>query len=154
MREVLADLHTKSWVVNQQPPTLDAELINAYLSRYICRIGISDQRLSYDKTTKTVSLTYKDYRRQQAGQVAPPGVLKLLPLVAMNKILQHVLPPNFHRTRAWLTRTEYAQTACSKAGALRQSGPGYGNHAVPVAESFFANPTRSELRAMWQPYSA
>ena len=96
-----ADLHTKNWVVNQQPPTLDAELINAYLSRYICRIGISDQRLQYNATTQQVSLTYKDYRRQQAGHAAPLAVLKLPALVAMQKILQHVLPPCFHRTRSY-----------------------------------------------------
>lgn len=96
-----ADLYAKSWVVNQQPPTVDAELINAYLSRYICRIGISDQRLQYDAATQQVSLTYKDYRRQQAGQAAPEAVLKLPPLVAMQKILQHVLPAGFHRTRSY-----------------------------------------------------
>lgn len=96
-----AGLYTKSWVVNQQPPTMNAELINAYLSRYICRIGISDQRLQYDAATQRVSLSYKDYRRQKAGQAAPIAVLDLPPLVAMHKLLQHVLPPNFHRTRSY-----------------------------------------------------
>jgi hypothetical protein len=96
-----ADLYAKSWVVNQQPPMVDADLINAYLSRYICRIGISDQRVQYDATTQRVSITYKDYRRQQKGEAAPTALLELPPLVAMQKILQHVLPSGFHRTRSY-----------------------------------------------------
>jgi len=44
-------------------PTAEAELINAYLSRYICRIGISDKRLEYDAQAEVVRLEYKDYRQ-------------------------------------------------------------------------------------------
>lgn len=54
-----AGLLEKSWVVNQQPPTVDAELINAYLSRYICRIGISDKRLQYDPVDQVVRLSIR-----------------------------------------------------------------------------------------------
>jgi len=98
--EVLtADLLTKNWVVNQQPPTMDATVINAYLSRYICRIGISDKRLKYDSITQQVSLEYNDYRKQQDDQPPPTAILRLPPLLAMDKILQHLLPPHFHRTR-------------------------------------------------------
>ena len=96
-----ADLHAKSWCVNQQPPTTNAAVINAYLSRYICRIGISDARLRYDATTQRVDVTFKDYRRQEPGQAAPLAVLSLPPLVAMAKLLQHVLPAGFHRTRSY-----------------------------------------------------
>lgn len=96
-----AGLAQKRWVVNQQPPTMDAEVINAYLSRYICRIGISDKRLRYDASTQTVSLSYKDYRRQEAGQAAPQAIRQLSPLLAMAQLLQHVLPPHFHRTRSY-----------------------------------------------------
>ncbi len=98
--EVLtAGLMKKAWVVNQQPPTAEPEVINAYLSRYICRIGISDKRLCYDNTTQTVRLEYKDYRKQQPGQAAPIAYRDLPPLVAMQRILQHLLPPYFHRSR-------------------------------------------------------
>ena len=98
--EVLtAGLITKTWVVNQQPPTMDATVINAYLSRYICRIGISDKRLKYDPITQQVSLEYNDYRKQQSDQPPPTAMLSLPPLLAMDKILQHLLPPHFHRTR-------------------------------------------------------
>ena len=96
-----AGLAQKRWVVNQQRPTLDAEVINAYLSRYICRIGISDRRLSYDATTQTVELTYKDYQRQVPGTAAPEATRQLPPLLAMANFLQHVLPAHFHRTRSY-----------------------------------------------------
>lgn len=96
-----AGLAEKRWVVNQQPPTINAEVINAYLSRYICRIGISDQRLRYDAATQTVELTYKDYRHQVGGSVAPKAMRRLPPLTAMANILQHVLPSHFHRTRSY-----------------------------------------------------
>lgn len=96
-----AGLEQKRWVVNQQRPTMDAEVINAYLSRYICRIGISDKRLRYDAATQTVELTYNDYRRQAPGEAAPQATRQLPPLVAMANILQHVLPAHFHRTRSY-----------------------------------------------------
>lgn len=98
--EVLtADLIAKQWVVNQQAPTARAAVINAYLSRYICRIGISDRRLVYDAAKKEVYLEYKDYRKQQSGQAAPLAYRTLAPLTAMDMILQHVLPPYFRRSR-------------------------------------------------------
>jgi len=100
--EVLtADLMKKSWVVNQQHPTADAEVINAYLSRYICRIGISDRRIKYDAASGKVELEYKDYRNQQAGQPAPLAYRQLSPLVAMQQLLQHLLPRHFHRSRSY-----------------------------------------------------
>ncbi|MEL6391621.1 MAG: transposase, partial [Bacteroidota bacterium] len=98
--EVLtADLIAKTWVVNQQPPTADAKVINAYLSRYICRIGISDSRLQYDAKTQSVRLEYKDYRKQKPNEAAPVAYRDLSPLLAMRSILQHLLPANFHRSR-------------------------------------------------------
>jgi hypothetical protein len=96
-----ADIQTKNWVVNQQRPTARPEVINAYLSRYICRIGISDKRLVYDPQQGTVRLEYKDYRRQETGQAAPIAYRNLDPLVAMHLILQHLLPAHFHRTRQY-----------------------------------------------------
>ncbi len=100
--EVLtANFTKKAWAVNQQRPTADPEVITAYLSRYICRIGISDKRLQYDASTGLVTLEYKDYRQQKRGQPAPLAYRELPPLVAMSKILQHVLPAKFHRSRSY-----------------------------------------------------
>lgn len=94
-----AEVIKKQWVVNQQPPTAKAEVINAYLSRYICRIGISDKRIVYDASKQEVRLEYKDYRQQKAGQAAPIAYRSLTPLLAIDMILQHVVPAYFRRTR-------------------------------------------------------
>ena len=94
-----AAVEKKSWVVNHQPPTTDTEVINTYLSRYICRIGISDSRLRYDHISQKVAIIYNNYRAQESGQAAPKAIRELPPLVAMAYILQHLLPAHYHRSR-------------------------------------------------------
>jgi hypothetical protein len=89
----------KSWVVNHQPPSSDTSTISTYLARYICRIGISDKRLSYDKARQEVHLKFNNYQQQQAGEAAPTAYRTLEPLVAMDLILQHLLPAYFQRSR-------------------------------------------------------
>lgn len=97
--EIEAELLKKRWVVHNTRPTTDAKVIEEYLGRYICRIGISNKRLFYDKHGKNVRIQYNDYRHQQAGQVAPKAYRDLAPLVAMCQLLQHQLPPYFQRVR-------------------------------------------------------
>lgn len=93
------ELRKKRWVVHNTRPTTDTKVIEEYLGRYICRIGISNKRLHYDKAGKNVRIEYNDYRKQQGGQVAPKAYLDLHPLVAMHQILQHQLPAYFQRVR-------------------------------------------------------
>ena len=76
-------------------------MIGGYLSRYICRVGISDDRVVYDASSGQVQLEFKDYRKQQAGQAAPPAYRNLPPLVAMAGILRHVLPAYFNFAAAY-----------------------------------------------------
>lgn len=97
--DLTAAIRNKTWVVNHQPPTVDADLINTYLARYICRIGISDDRLSYDKKAQQVTLEFNNYRKQENGKAAPKAYRYLAPLVAMDMILQHLLPSYFQRSR-------------------------------------------------------
>ena len=98
--EVLtAEVAKKNWVVHHPPPTANKEVINTYLSRYICRIGIWDSRLKYDNISKKVEIIYNDYRAQESGQAAPKAIRDLPPLVAMYYILQHLLPAYYHRSR-------------------------------------------------------
>lgn len=93
------ELHKIRWVVNHGRPTAETKVIEAYLGRYICRIGISNKRLSYDKGGKNVRIEYNDYRHQKAGQPAPKKYRDLPPLLAMQLLLQHQLPPYFQRVR-------------------------------------------------------
>lgn len=97
--DIEAALLKKRWVVNNTRPTADTKVIEEYLGRYICRIGISNKRLSYDKNGKNVCIEYNDYRNQKQGQAAPKKYRDLPPLVAMQMLLQHQLPPYFQKVR-------------------------------------------------------
>ena len=97
--ELESSLPKKRWVVNHQWPTTEPKVIEEYLGRYICRIGISHKRLSYDKQGGNVRITYNNYRKQEAGKPAPKAYKDLPPLLAMHQILQHLLPPYFQRSR-------------------------------------------------------
>ena len=87
------------WVVHNTRPTADTKVIEAYLSRYICRIGITNSRLTYDASGKNVQIKYNNYNAQEKGKPAPKAYRNLAPLVAMQLILQHQVPPYFHRVR-------------------------------------------------------
>lgn len=97
--EVEEELLKKRWVVNNTFPTSDTKVIEEYLSRYICRIGITNSRLTYDSRGKNVKIKYNDYRNQKKGQPAPKKYRSLDPLLAMQMILQHQVPRYFQRVR-------------------------------------------------------
>ena len=100
--DIEAALLKKRWVVNNTRPTADTKVIEEYPGRYICRIGISNKRLSYDKNGKNVCIEYNDYNNQKQGQAAPKKYRDLHPLVAMQMLLQHQLPPYFQKsTTLW-----------------------------------------------------
>jgi hypothetical protein len=98
-KDLEKDLLKKRWVVNHQWPTADTKVIEEYLGRYICRIGISNKRFHYDAKSKNVRIQYNDYNRQQTGKAAPTKYLDLPPLIAMHKFLQHQTPAYFQRVR-------------------------------------------------------
>ncbi len=97
--DIVEELQKIRWVVHNTRPTADTKVIEEYLGRYICRIGISNKRLSYDKNGKNVRIEYNDYAHQKAGQPAPKKYRNVPPLVAMNLFLQHQLPAYFQRVR-------------------------------------------------------
>lgn len=97
--ELSKDLFKKQWCVHAERPTTDTKVIEEYLGRYICRIGLSKKKIHYDQVHQHITLTYNDYRRQKAGQAAPKAQKKLHPLLAIHHILQHVLPPYFQKCR-------------------------------------------------------
>ena len=54
-------------------------------SRQVCRIGISDKRLSYDKNGQNVCIEYNNYREQKAGEPAPKAYRHMEPLAAIHQ---------------------------------------------------------------------
>ena len=97
--EIESEMIKKRWVVHNTFPTADATTIKEYLSRYVCKIAITDNRLSYNQGDKKVTLVYNNYKDQLPGQPAPKASHQLDPLVAMGKFLQHQLPPYFPKVR-------------------------------------------------------
>jgi len=97
--EIEAELLKKRWVVHNTFPTADTQVIEEYLGRYICRIGISNERLHYDANGENVRIKYNDYANQKPGEAAPKKYRNVLPLVAMQLLLQHQLPLNFQKVR-------------------------------------------------------
>ena len=97
--DIEAELLKKRWVVHNTWPTADTKVIEEYLGRYICRIGITNKRLHYDPNSKNVRIEYNDYSRQQTGKAAPKKYRDLPPLIAIHKFLQHQAPPYFQRVR-------------------------------------------------------
>ena len=94
------DLLKKQWCVHAEPPTTNTKVIQEYLGRYICRIGLSKKKFLYDQKHQLVTLSFKDYRNKnkENGSI-PEGKKTLIPLMAIGQILQHALPPYFQKCR-------------------------------------------------------
>ncbi len=95
----LKDIEGIRWCVHNTPPTTHTKVIEEYLSRYICRVGVSDKKLKYDPLKQEVKLQYNDYRKQEKNQAAPKAYKQIDPLIAIDQILKHVLPPYFQKVR-------------------------------------------------------
>ncbi len=98
--QLKTDLYRKSWCVHAEPPTMRTKVIQEYLGRYICRIGVSKNKLKYDPDTQQVTLSFKDYRKAEKGNPKVPiSQKKLKPLVAIDQIMRHCLPSYFQKCR-------------------------------------------------------
>ncbi len=97
--QIKSEIIKKRWVVHNTLPTADATTIKEYLSRYICKIAITDNRLTYHQGDKKVTLIFNKYKDQLPGQPAPKDIQHQEPLVAMGLFLQHQLPPYFPKVR-------------------------------------------------------
>ncbi|MBL7830443.1 MAG: hypothetical protein JNK41_05405, partial [Saprospiraceae bacterium] len=58
-------------------------------------------RINYVKHTKEVHILYNDYKNQLPNQPAPKAIQTLDPLVAIDQIIQHTLPPRFQKSRSY-----------------------------------------------------
>jgi len=96
-----AELQRKRWVVHNTRPTIDTKVLENYLARYINRVAISNSRLEYLHEANKVNIIYNDYKKQQTGCPAPKAIKSLEPLVAIDQIMQHVLPPYFQKSRRY-----------------------------------------------------
>ncbi len=98
---ITTTLKSKRWVVHNTRPTIDTKVLEDYLARYINRVAISNSRLEYLHAEQKVNIIYNDYKKQQSGCPAPKATKPLEPLVAIDQIMQHVLPPYFQKSRRY-----------------------------------------------------
>ncbi len=108
--------HTKQlrWCVHNTPPTAHTKVIEEYLGRYVCRVGVSNKKLQYDQSNQQVRLEYNDYKNQKQGEPAPKAIKNIEPLVAMHQIMIHVLPPYFQKVRSYGIMTKSKQKEIKK----------------------------------------
>jgi len=93
------EVGTKNWVVNNDWPSQNTEIIETYLAKYINRSAVSKKRILYNSQTGEVFLMHKDYKNQEQGKAAPYKQKKMSALSAIHQIVKHKLPPHFHRVR-------------------------------------------------------
>lgn len=98
-RELSQTLRDKRWNVRTLYPTMNTELIEGYLARYINRVAISPSRLTYLKREREVQIIYHDYKNQKKGKAAPKAIKSMHPLDAIHQMVSHVLPPHFQKAR-------------------------------------------------------
>ena len=82
----------KDWVVYSKPTHKNTKSILQYLSQYIYRCAITNQRIVSVKDSK-VTFKYQDSKNHQWHQLTLP-VMEFI-----RRYLQHVLPHGFHKVR-------------------------------------------------------
>lgn len=97
--DIIKEVQKVRWVVHTTYPTMNTTIIANYLAKYINRVAVSNKRLDYVKDSECVVLLYNEYKNQESGKVSPKAYLYLEPLVAIEQILQHVLPKHFQKSR-------------------------------------------------------
>jgi Putative transposase/Transposase zinc-binding domain len=113
-----------SWCVHNTPPTAHTKVIEEYLGRYVCRVGVSNKKLQYDKANQQVMLEYNDYKNQKQNEAAPKAIKNMDPLAAMNQIMIHVLPPNFQKVRSYgiMTKTKQKEVKKNIPELVKENG--------------------------------
>jgi hypothetical protein len=91
--QVPNSLFDKEWVVYAKQPFGGPKQVISYLGRYTHRTAISNDRIT-EVTDRSVTFTWKDYRKNNARQTTTLKGKHFLDLFC-----QHILPPGFTRIR-------------------------------------------------------
>lgn len=112
------------WCVHNTPPTAHTKVIEEYLGRYVCRIGVSNKKIQYDEKEQVVKMEYNDYKNQKLNEAAPKAFKQLDPLVAMRQIMIHVLPPNFQKVRTYgiMTKSKCEKIKINIPNLIKENG--------------------------------
>lgn len=95
MRQLVAPLYEKKWVVYAKRPFGGPKQVLRYLARYTHRVAITDRRIvAVDE--RTVTFSYKDYRKGGARKT-----MRLQGPEFLRRFSTHVLPKGFTRLRSF-----------------------------------------------------
>ena len=119
---LISEVEKIRWVVHSTRPTMDTKVIEDYLAKYINRIAVSNKRLDYIKDSEKVILLHNDYKNQKTCQVAPKAYKIMEPLVAIDQILQHVLPPYFQKSRRYGIHNSSSKIKSAIPDAIKRNG--------------------------------
>ncbi len=132
------------WVVHSTRPTMDTKVIEDYLAKYINRIAVSNKRLDYIKDSEKVIILHNDYKNQQSGQPAPKAYKIMDPLVAIDQILQHVLPPYFQKSRRYGIHHSSSKLKATIPDAVKRNGQTIRTVIEIIAELMNLQPYKCE----------
>jgi hypothetical protein len=84
----------KAWVIRIEPPFAGPQRLLKYLGAYVNRTAVSPSRVTYDRATGTVALSWRSNAEPDRPQQT------VLPAVEfLRRFAQHILPPRFQRIR-------------------------------------------------------
>lgn len=112
------------WCVHNTPPTAHTKVIEEYLGRYVCRIGVSNKKIQYNEKEQIVKMEYNDYKNQKPNEAAPKAIKQLDPIVSMRQIMIHVLPPNFQKVRTYgiMTKSKSEKIKINIPELIKENG--------------------------------
>lgn len=124
VKSIIESTRTVRWCVHNTPPTAHTKVIEEYLGRYVCRVGVSHKKIQYDPKDDIVKMEYNDYKNQKERQAAPKAIKYIEPIVAMRQIMIHVLPPNFQKVRSYgiMTKTKSEKIKISIPELIKDNG--------------------------------
>ena len=109
----MSQLYGKEWVVNIQKPFARPEKVLEYLSRYVFRVAISDQRIEKVENGM-VYFNMKDYKNK--------GVFRKMKLSIhefIRRFLLHLLPKGFFKIRYYgILANAHSKVNVTKAKSL------------------------------------
>ena len=93
-QQLVNELFKKEWVVFAKRPFGNPQSVIEYLGRYTHKIAISNHRI-LDITDKTVTFSYKDYRKESAKKEE----MTLEAMEFIRRFSMHIMPSGFVRIR-------------------------------------------------------
>lgn len=119
VEKILARVMTREWRVYAKPPFGGAEKLYEYLSRYVYRVAITNDRIeSYENGQ--VTFRWRDYRHGNREKVCPLEAQEFL-----RRYLTHVPPRGFVRIRSYgfLGNRNRKQTLERARELIAEAGP-------------------------------